>query len=134
MTEAGIEVLAASHIIRSAPIGPSMREYANGAAVVSSAHSPQDMLGLLKQIERGFGRESERGNRWQARILDLDIILWSGGIHSSPDLSVPHPQFRKRRFVLGPAAQIAGNWRDPVTNLSVRQLTGRLTKPCPVTR
>lgn len=92
------------------------------------------MLAKLKQIEREFGRGRRRGQRWQARVLDLDIILWSGGIVASPALQIPHPAFRQRRFVLDPASAIAGDWRDSVTNLSLRQLQARLTRPRPLTR
>ena len=64
-----------------------------------------------------------------ARVLDLDIILWSGGCHASPGLVIPHISFRGRRFVLHPARSIAGDWRDPVTGLRVRHLCARLTRP-----
>ncbi len=121
MEAAGLDVLATSPIIRSRPIGPSLRDYANAAVVVQCAHYPQAMLALLQQIERDFGRR-KRGARWRARVLDLDIALWSGGIWHSCALSIPHPQFRIRDFVLRPAAAIAGDWRDPASGLTLRQL------------
>ncbi len=81
-------------------------------------------------MERQFG--VRRGGRWQARVLDLDIILWSGGRWHDRTLTIPHAQFRARDFVLRPAMQIAPSWRDPFANLSLRQLNARLTKPRPV--
>ena len=54
------------------------------------------------------------------------MILWSGGAFSGPGLTVPHPLFRTRDFVLVPAAAIAPRWRDPITGLTVRQLRFRL--------
>lgn len=90
------------------------------------------MLASLKRIERAFG--TRRGGRWQARVLDLDIILWSGGMWASPALSIPHRLFRERSFVTGPASAIAPAWKDPLTNLSLRQINARLTKPRPVPR
>ncbi|MXO62645.1 2-amino-4-hydroxy-6-hydroxymethyldihydropteridine diphosphokinase [Qipengyuania oceanensis] len=122
------EVLAVSPIITSAPVGPSQRCYANAAAMVETAEGPQQVLARLQRIERAFGRR-RRGQRWRARPLDLDIVLWSGGIWASPALSVPHPLFRRRAFVLGPAASIAPGWRDPVTGLTLAQLDARLTRP-----
>ena len=62
-------------------------------------------------------------------MLDLDLVLWSGGCFAAPGLVIPHPLFRNRAFVLAPAVQIAPRWRDPVTGLSVRQLHARLTRP-----
>ena len=87
------------------------------------------MLAHLKVIERRFGRR--RGRRWGARVIDLDIILWSGGAWSSPGLVVPHPAFRDRAFVLGPAATLAPGWRDPVTGRTLRQLAGAVDRRRP---
>ena len=79
------------------------------------------------EIEREFGRRPG-GQRWAARVLDLDVVLWSGGCFAAPDLIIPHLQFRDRAFVLGPAAAIAPRWRDPVTGLTIRQLRARLAR------
>ena len=127
LAEDGLAVEARSPVIRSAPIGPSLRRYANGAAVVETELDPPALLVLLKRVEREFGRRSG-GQRWGTRVLDLDIVLWSGGCWSSPSLTVPHREFRKRRFVLDPAAAIAPRGRDPVSGLTLRQLRARLTR------
>jgi 2-amino-4-hydroxy-6-hydroxymethyldihydropteridine diphosphokinase len=95
--------------------------------LVTTGLEPRALLALLKRVERAFGRQSG-GQRWSSRVLDLDIVLWSGGCWSSPELTVPHREFRKRRFVLDPAVGIAPLWRDPVSGLTVRQLRARLTR------
>ncbi len=130
--EVGLVVERVSAILASAPLGPSRRRYANGAAVLRAALSPPEMLARLKAVEREFGRKVSGyrgGQRWGARVLDLDIVLWQGGCwRSGPGadgLTVPHRQFRGRGFVLGPGAMVAPGWRDPVTGLSLRQLAGR---------
>ena len=129
----GLKLKNASPIVASAPLGPSRRRYANAAAVVRTKLSPDDLLEHLKAVERRFGRRPG-GGRWQARVLDLDIVLWSGGPWASPGLTVPHVAFRKRTFVLGPAKTIAPLWRDPLTGLRIRHLHARLTrrKPLPI--
>lgn len=125
-----ITLTAIAPIIESAPIGPSLRRYANGAGLATTALAPPQMLASLQRIERDFGRgrAQRRGSRWRARALDLDIILWSGGMWADPRLSIPHPLFRERDFVLGPASAVAPRWRDPVSGLSIRQLSARHTK------
>lgn len=133
MAAAGLTVEAAAPIMRSAPIGPSLRRYANSAALIATGLPPDELLVLLKDIERSFGRRAG-GQRWSARVLDLDLVLWSGGAWSSPDLTVPHAAFRERDFVLTPAVALVPDWRDPVTNLSLRQLKARLTRPRPMPR
>jgi 2-amino-4-hydroxy-6-hydroxymethyldihydropteridine diphosphokinase len=133
LNEQGIAVLAAAPVIASAPLGPSLRRYANGAALIESDLLPDALLGALKRIERGFGRRTG-GRRWSRRVLDLDIVLWQGGAWSSPGLTVPHVAFRGRPFVLTPLLAIAPGWRDPLTRLTVRQLHARLTRPRPTPR
>lgn len=130
---AGLTVEAAAPIMASAPLGPSRRRYANGAALLATDLLPLKLLDVLKAIEHQFGRRSG-GQRWSARVLDLDIVLWSGGPWSSPGLTLPHTAFRERDFVLVPAVALAPDWRDPVTNLSLRHLKARLTRPRPMPR
>jgi 2-amino-4-hydroxy-6-hydroxymethyldihydropteridine diphosphokinase len=130
-----IDIFAVSPIITSTPIGPSQRRYANAAAILSSPLTPPALLQQLHAVEAHFGRE-RRGQRWRARVLDLDIILWSGGIWVSgnPALGIPHPAFRGRDFVLNPAKAIAPDWRDPISSRSVRQLFHMLKRPKPLDR
>ena len=129
----GNAVDAASRIVSSAPVGPSQRHYANSAALVASDRGPEAMLTEMQAIERAFGRR-RRGQRWRGRPLDIDLILWSGGAYCSDRLAIPHPAFRLRPFVLGPATEIAPLWRDPSTGLFLRQLSTRLTAPRPLPR
>jgi 2-amino-4-hydroxy-6-hydroxymethyldihydropteridine diphosphokinase len=113
-----------SRIRSTAALGPAGRGFANAVAVVESALDPGDLLDELKAVERAFGRRP--GRRWGPRVLDLDIILWSGGAWAEPGLIVPHPEFRARRFVLEPLAELVPSWRDPVSGATVRQLRARL--------
>lgn len=116
-------VVAQSPVIETAPLGPSRRRFANAAILVESTETPPELLARLKGIERAFGRR--RGRRWDARVIDLDLILWSGGAWSSPGLTIPHPQFRLRGFVLAPLVRLVPDWRDPLTGRTIRQLAAR---------
>ncbi len=129
--EAGLSIEDISPTIDSAPIGPSRRRYANAAVVVQSRLEPEAVLSVLQRIEDDFGRR-RRGARWSARVLDLDIVLWSGGAWVSRHLFVPHPEFRRRAFVLTPAAAIAARWRDPLTGFTLAHLQARLTRGNPL--
>ncbi|MGW8190472.1 2-amino-4-hydroxy-6-hydroxymethyldihydropteridine diphosphokinase [Sphingomonas hankookensis] len=114
------EVRAVAPIMASAPLGPSLRRYANTVLLLDTSLSPPDMLAQLKGIERSFGRR--RGRRWGSRVIDLDIVLWSGGRWHSRGLCVPHVAFRERLFVLRPLRDVAPDWRDPVSGRTIRQL------------
>ena len=130
MADRGLDIEALSPFITSAPIGPSLRRYSNGAAVIACDVGPPELLGMLQSIERQFGRMrmQRMGQRWRSRALDLDIVLWSGGVWSSPALTIPHREMRRRDFVLGPASAIAGDWKDPVSGLTLHQLRVRLKR------
>ncbi|MBB4639844.1 2-amino-4-hydroxy-6-hydroxymethyldihydropteridine diphosphokinase [Rhizorhapis suberifaciens] len=132
LNRAGLHLRASSPIIENPPIGPSRRRFANAAAIVETEYDPIALLARLKRIERQFGMRT--GQRWSARTLDLDIILWSGGIWKHKHLSIPHSAYRERNFVLAPLARIAASWRDPITGLTVQQLHSRVKKPKPVDR
>ena len=139
LVNAGMVVERSSPFTRSLPMGPSRRRYANGASVVRSDLPPDALLAVLKAVEVAFGRRG--GQRWGGRVLDLDIVLWSGGRWRSGSravtgrdagvqrwrgaLEVPHKAFRARDFVLGPSASVAPLWRDPVSGLTLRQLMVR---------
>ncbi len=125
-------VTARSKVIATAPMGAACRRFANAALVLESELAPPSLLAALKRMEREFGRR--RGQRWGDRVLDCDIILWSGGEWRSAGLTIPHPAFAKRDFVLNPAVDIAPGWRDPRSGLTLIQAQARLTRPRPLPR
>jgi 2-amino-4-hydroxy-6-hydroxymethyldihydropteridine diphosphokinase len=127
------KVQALSPVIETAPVGPSQRRYANAALVLETRLDPLELLTSLQWLEAQLGRV-RRGQRWRSRVIDLDVVLWSGGVVAEPRLAVPHPLFRSRDFVLGPAAAIAPGWRDPLTGLNLAQLHARLTRRRPLPR
>lgn len=133
LEEQGVRCLALAPVIETPPLGPSARQFCNSCAVAETKHSPPELLRIAKTIERNFGRKIG-GQAWRARVIDIDLVLWSGGIWADENLALPHSRFRERHFVLKPAQAVAPDWRDPVTGLSVKHLYARLTKPRPATR
>jgi 2-amino-4-hydroxy-6-hydroxymethyldihydropteridine diphosphokinase len=132
LDEPPLTLEAASSVMDFAPLGPSRRRFANAAAVISTVLDPPALLRHLKAMEHGFGRRG--GRRWGARTIDLDIILWSGGMWRQRALRIPHAAFRGRAFVLQPLAAIAPEWRDVDTGLRMRHLAARLRRRKPVDR
>jgi len=118
----------ASQIVLNPAHGGAGRDFANAVALIESEAEPPEMLTRLKAIERNFGRR--RGRRWGPRVLDLDVVLWSGGGYRSRTLSIPHPILERRAFVLQPLAVIAPGW--PIRGaLTARHLAHRLARRRP---
>ena len=118
----------ASPIMLNPAHGGAGRDFANAVAIIESDLAPPALLARLKRLERDFGRR--RGRRWGARVLDLDLVLWSGGRYRSHRLTIPHRSLDKRAFVLQPLSAIAPAWpvRGP---LKVRHLAQRLARRAP---
>jgi 2-amino-4-hydroxy-6-hydroxymethyldihydropteridine diphosphokinase len=125
-------VTARSQVIATPAMGAAQRRFANAALVLESELDPPALLAALKRTEREFGRRP--GQRWGDRVLDGDIVLWSGGAWVSKTLAIPHPAFAQRRFVLDPACTIAPDWRTPPHGLTIAQHQARLTRPRPLPR
>jgi len=110
-------------------VGGPQPMYLNAAAIGESALSAPAILDVLLAIEAGFGRE--RPAPKAPRTLDLDLILYGDAVIRTPGLTVPHPRFRERRFVLEPLAEIAADWVDPVTGKTVGELLEEIKSQIP---
>ena len=98
--------------------------YLNAVAVGKTDLSAEALMRTLLDLERERGRT--RLSARAPRTLDLDLILYDDLILNTDALTVPHPRFRERRFVLAPLADLAPNWKDPVTGKSVATLLAEL--------
>lgn len=96
---------ARSHLYRSAPVDAQGPDFINAVAAVSTRLTAPDLLLALQQLEQRAGRE--RPYRNAPRTLDLDLLLYGDARIDSPSLTLPHPRWRDRAFVLRPLAELA---------------------------
>jgi 2-amino-4-hydroxy-6-hydroxymethyldihydropteridine diphosphokinase len=102
-----VQELAFSSLYHSAPMGPQDQpDYVNAVMSVTTNLPPIELLRCLQRIENDQGR-IRKDQRWGARTLDLDMLLYGDQVIELPDLIVPHPGLTERVFVLYPLHEIA---------------------------
>jgi 2-amino-4-hydroxy-6-hydroxymethyldihydropteridine diphosphokinase len=124
-----IRIRTVSTFLETAPMGPQDQpNFVNAAAVVETKLLAPDLMQLLHAVERHAGRE--RLKRWGPRTLDLDLIDYNSEIRSAdgPAPTLPHPGIAERDFVLKPIAEIAPEWKHPVTHLSAALMLRQLNR------
>jgi 2-amino-4-hydroxy-6-hydroxymethyldihydropteridine diphosphokinase len=116
------EVRGVSGLYETEPLGvQDQPRFLNAVVLLETSLDPRSLLKELKKIERERGR-SAGGLRWGPRILDLDILSFDDLILAEQDLTIPHPEMERRRFVLEPLSEIAPGWVHPVSQKSVEVL------------
>lgn len=121
LPDAGVEVLRTSSVYETEPL--ELREqnwFLNLVVECRTGLFPLQLLRRLKKIELSLGRKRivPKG----PRTIDIDIILYGRAVIALPELAIPHPRFRDRRFVLAPLAELAPDLRDPVTRRTIADL------------
>ena len=116
------EVIATSSVYFSRPMGPQDQpDYTNAVLALETNLTSIALLGQLQALENAAGRV-RKDNRWGARILDLDILLFGDSIINNERLTIPHYGLKNREFVLIPLAEITHNYilpdGDNITTLS----------------
>ena len=122
----GSSNVAFSRLYRTPAVGgPSGQDdFYNAVATIDSNQSVFEIWRGLHDIEQLLGRR--RRDRWEARRIDLDVLLHDHERHWTPTLKIPHPRMLMRTFVLEPACEIAGDWIEPVTGQRIADLSQRL--------
>ena len=127
----GLRVVKLSPWYESSPVPPSDQPwFVNGVAIIETELGPQETMTALLAVEQAFGRQ--RGERWAARTLDLDLLAYRDLIvnrpatATHPAVTLPHPRLQDRRFVLAPLKDVAPDWRHPETGKGVDSLLERL--------
>jgi len=125
LEEAGVTVRKVSSFIQT-PAWPDPADppFTNAAAALQTSLQPVALLELLLAVERAFGRVRSQPNA--PRPLDLDLLAYGDAVLTGQGLELPHPRLAERRFVLQPLAEIAPDWRHPVTGLTPAQMSAKL--------
>lgn len=120
-----IELTRVSEIIETAPLGQaSQPKYLNGVAEIKTTLSAGEIYKKTAEIEKLLGRTREK--KWDARTIDLDILLFGEEVINSSELTVPHPQMHLRSFVMQGLSELSPKLIHPVIKESMQELASRL--------
>lgn len=100
------------------------RPYLNTVCVGATRLTPAALLAETQAIERALGRGPHP--RWAPRVIDLDVLLYGDRVIGTPALTVPHPGLAERAFVVLPLAEVAPDWRHPISGERVAALAEAL--------
>ncbi|MGE6463241.1 2-amino-4-hydroxy-6-hydroxymethyldihydropteridine diphosphokinase [Pseudoalteromonas tetraodonis] len=119
------EFIACSHYYASKPMGPQDQpDYVNAVACINTSLQPEQLLDLTQAIELEHGRV-RKAERWGARTLDIDILLFSEQVINTKRLTVPHYGLNEREFVVYPLQEIAPELILP-SGASIKQIANNL--------
>ena len=134
---AGLTIVAYSRPVWTAPVtghrhgdfkNPANEQpYLNAVIRIETVLSPSDLHLQTAAIEHQLGRV--RSGHWQARVIDLDVLLLGEQVVDTRSLKLPHPRMSFRRFVLEPAAEIAAELKHPLAKCSIAALLKRINSP-----
>jgi len=120
-----IEVVARSSLYESEPVGQIEQNwFVNTTVAIITSMGPESLLNKIFKIEKAMGRE--RREKWGPRIIDLDLLAYGDRVIHSTALTLPHPEMAKRRFVLLPLSEFAGDYMHPVENKTIHTLLKEL--------
>jgi 2-amino-4-hydroxy-6-hydroxymethyldihydropteridine diphosphokinase len=123
--EAALGPLRVAPLYRSAAVSPLPQpDFLNTAVLAWTALRPDAVLAVAKALEHAAGRR--RGVRFGPRPLDIDLLLYGDLQSAAPELTLPHPRLRERRFMLEPLAALDPDLRVPPDGATVRELLERV--------
>lgn len=133
LEDEGLCEIRRSSIYRTPPVGcaPCTPDFLNMAVAGKWKKSPEELLSVCKKLEVEFGRPSDH-LPYSSRTLDIDILLFGDAIISNESLNIPHPEIKKRFFVLIPLVEIVPDWKYPGSEDILIDILDELKKTDPV--
>jgi 2-amino-4-hydroxy-6-hydroxymethyldihydropteridine diphosphokinase len=121
----GVADIKIAPVYRSKAIGyTDQADFLNTALRCNTRFDPNTLLNIIKSVEQNMGRIDRF--RWGPREIDVDIIFYGDRIINTEQLSVPHPRFQERGFVLKPLIDLNPSLTDPITHMNVEELYAKL--------
>lgn len=121
------DVVKLSSVYETEPVGfHSKDQFLNICIELHTSYDPFELLAITNNIEHELGRKKEKNNVYESRTLDIDVILFNDLTIETEVLSVPHPRFQERLFVLIPLNDIAKDLVVPQFNMTIGELLNNI--------
>jgi 2-amino-4-hydroxy-6-hydroxymethyldihydropteridine diphosphokinase len=124
LTQSGeIEMEARSSIYQTPPLDVKVEQedYLNQVIVIRTRYSAAELLARCQEVERQLGRPSDH-EAGMPRVIDLDLITHGFTVCEGHSLTLPHPRYSRRKFVLVPLAEVIPSFRDPLTGETIWEI------------
>ena len=121
-----IKLIKLSSLYETEPIGPKQRKFYNVAGKFTTNFKSQELLEVIKNIEKNLGRK--KTYHWGPRIIDIDILFYGTQIIKKENLTIPHKEIQNREFVLVPLKEISPKFIHPVHKKTITTLYNIITK------
>ncbi len=122
-----VVILQVAPLCKSKAVGyTEQADFINTALVGTTSLDPQELLSFVKKVEQAVGRVHRF--RCGPREIDIDIIFYGDSRYRSENLTIPHPRFAERSFVLLPLVNLDSGMKDPRTGKTVAELVTQLSE------
>jgi 2-amino-4-hydroxy-6-hydroxymethyldihydropteridine diphosphokinase len=130
----GVKVVSASSLYETEPVGvkPEFQhmKFINAVLILKTRLPIAELHESLSEIEHELGRV-RLDDKYAPRALDIDVLYAGEIVSDQPQLTLPHPRWAQRRFVVQPLAEVRGDLILPGSNKTVRSMLAELP-PTPV--
>lgn len=122
------KVIKTSSVYETAPWGkPDQPTFFNQAVLIETHLAPAMLMHELLAIERLLGRKRNDTNKWEQRIIDIDILFYNNDTLQTEQLTIAHPLLHERNFALKPMLELAPDHKHPVSGINIEELAKNCT-------
>lgn len=126
LTDSGVVLCDCSSVYETTALGfESETTFYNMVIEVETTENPNSLLGILKNIESTLGRIKLKTDEYESRTIDLDILFYDSEVINSPELTIPHPHFADRKFVLVPLNELNPLLISPLAKKTINWHLGK---------